>query len=90
MDDEYYARLKSSLSGWRVKTSPVFMNTMKYAGLLANASVIASTVYRLLPKEKRERKVYQQLTGMTMQLLKKGIPKEDVITLLKKTPTFAR
>lgn len=57
---------------------------MQYAALLAKASTIGSAVYRLLPKQKRERKVYQQLTGIAMQLLKKGTTKEDIIVLLKK------
>jgi hypothetical protein len=80
---EHYARLKSSLSGKKVKTGASFQNTMKNAALLAEASKIGSVVYRLLPKEKRERKVYQQLTGRAIQLLKKGMTKEDVIALLR-------
>ena len=81
---KYYARLKSSLSGKRVKTSAAFKNTMMYAALLANASGIGSAVYRLLPKERKGRKVYQQLTGMAMQLLKMGMAKENIIALMEK------
>ncbi|MEI9911756.1 MAG: hypothetical protein WDO71_20170 [Bacteroidota bacterium] len=87
MDGKYYARLKSSLSSKRVKRSAAFKNTMLYAALLANASGIGSVVYRALPKERKERKgrkVYQQLTGKAMQLLKNGIAKDTVIELLKK------
>lgn len=81
---KYYARLKSSLSGERVQRSPAFENTMKYAGLLAKASVIASDVYNMLPKEKKERKIYQRLVGMGMRLFKEGTRKEEVIEVLKK------
>ena len=84
MEGKHYARLKSSLSSKRVKTSAAFKNTMMYAALLANASRIGSVVYRALPKERKGRKVYQQLTGKAMQLLKKGMAKENVIALLKK------
>ena len=80
---EHYARLKSSLNGKRIKTDKVFQNTMKYAALLAEASKVGSVVYHLLPKEKRERKVYQQLTGKAMQLLKKGLTNENVIAQLR-------
>ena len=83
MQRKHYARLKSSLSSKRVKTSAAFKKTMMDAALLAHASRIASAVYRVLPKERKGRKLYQQLTGMAMQLLKKGITKEDVIALLK-------
>lgn len=84
MREKHYARLKSSLSGKRVKTSGAFQNTMQYAALLTKASGIGSVVYRLLPKQKREKKLYQQLTGKAIQLLKKGMVKEDIIALLKK------
>lgn len=53
---KYYARLKSSLSGERVQRSPAFENTMKYAGLLAKASVIASDVYICCRRKKRKEK----------------------------------
>jgi hypothetical protein len=84
LHEKHYARRKSSLSSKRVKTSEAFQHTMQYAALLAKASRIGSFVYRLIPKPKRERKIYQQLTGKAMQLLKKGITKEDIIGLLKK------
>jgi hypothetical protein len=80
---KHYARLKSSLSSKRVKTSPAFSNTMRYARLLATASVIGSEVYRLLPKEMKGRKIYQQLTGKAMKMLKEGTNLEDVMMLLK-------
>jgi RNase P protein component len=81
---EYYARQKSSLSGRRVKKDPAFAETMKYAELLATASRIGSVVYRSLSKEKRERRLYQQLTGMAMQLLKKGMRSDELIVVLRK------
>lgn len=63
---------------------------MQYAALLAEASTIGSAVYRLLPKQKRERKVYQQLTGIAMQLLKKGTTKEDIIVAEKRSIPMTR
>lgn len=80
----FYARKKSSLSSSRVKASPAFRNTMVYASRLAKASVIGSEVYRSLPKEKRNRKLYQRITGMIMQLLKEVIEKEEIVGSLKK------
>lgn len=83
LDGNYYARTKSSLSGKRVKTSKAFQETMRYADLFAKASVIGSTIYRLLPKNKRDRKLYQQLTGKAMRMLKKGLTEKQVIKSLK-------
>lgn len=83
MNGEYYARRKSSLSRKRVKTSKAFKETMRYAGLMAKASVISSTIYQLLPKKKKSRKLYQQLTGKAMQLLKQDLSKTETVKRLK-------
>jgi hypothetical protein len=74
MADQYYARQKSSLDGKRVKKDPAFKETMRYAGLMAEASVTASAFYRLLPVEKRKRRNFQLLTGKVLQLLKEDHP----------------
>src|SRR4026207_1333849 len=81
--EDHYARKKRSLSKKRVKTSSAFKNTMVYANRLAEASVIGSKVYRLLPKEKKDRELYQKIVGIIMQLLKKGTEKEEIIRMLK-------
>ncbi len=83
MDGQYYMRLKSTLSGKRVKKDPRFKKTMQNAGLLADASKIASKLYRELPKEERAKGLYRKLTGMGMRLLKEGKSKEEVFALLK-------
>jgi hypothetical protein len=53
-----------------VKRRAFRARTQRYAGLLAQAAVIASEVYRQLPVEQQGRDVYQQLTGMVMRYLK--------------------
>jgi ribosomal protein L13 len=84
LDGNYYARTKSSLDSKRVKTSKPFRETMRYARLFAKASVIGSTIYRMLPKDKRSRNVYQQLTGKAMKMLKDDLSEKEVIKKLKK------
>jgi hypothetical protein len=46
---------------------------MRYAGLLGQASKIASAVYQTIPKEKRKFEQFRQLTGQAMQLLKEDL-----------------
>lgn len=82
MGDEYYVRLKSSLSGKRVKTEPAFRRTMVYAGMLARASKIASALYRSLPEESREHALYRKMTGAAMQLIKTGLEDDRVAEYL--------
>lgn len=80
--NNYYARTKSSLDGKRVKKDPAFAETMKYAELLAKASKIASKIYRQTSKEKKNRRLFQQLTGKAMKLLKEGKTEEGIYELL--------
>ena len=83
LDGNYYARTKSSLTSKRVKTSKAFKETMRYAGLFAKASVTGSVIYRMLPENKRNRQVYQQLTGKAMKMLKDGMSEKQVLNKLK-------
>ena len=85
MYDEFYARMKSSLSGERVKKDIAFRNTMQYAGWMSAASRIGSEVYRSFPKEKKGRKIYQQLTGKALRMLRDGWSAEDIYSELKRS-----
>ncbi|SIN69422.1 hypothetical protein [Chitinophaga niabensis] len=81
--DGYYARLKSSLTGKRVKKDPRFKRTMEYAGMLVAASRLASRCYGSLPEEERVHAVYRKMTGMAMQMLKMGMEAEDIAIHLR-------
>ena len=78
MEGKYYVRKKSSLTGKRVKKDKKFRLTMIYAGILAQASKIASSVYRQIPKEERKHPYFRTLTGMAQKLIKKGVSAEEV------------
>ena len=80
MGDEYYARLKSSLSGKRVKKDPRFKRTMEFASFLSIAAKIASEIYSTLPKQ---RGLYRKMVGMAMQMLKLGVEREETVLQLK-------
>ncbi len=73
LNGRYYVRKKSSLSRKRVRRSPAFKRTMEYAGLLGQASQLASAVYRMLPRQQQKVERYRALTGKAMQLLKEGL-----------------
>jgi hypothetical protein len=60
-----------------------------HAGLLAQASSIASKLYRQLPLHERTRSCFQQLTGMAMRALKEGEAEQE-ITMARKPPTLAK
>jgi len=83
MEGKYYVRMKSSLKGKRVKKDAAFKRTMLNAKLLANASAIASSLYRMLPKESKGIAVYRMLTGKVMKLLKDGKSANEIMHVLK-------
>ncbi|HVI48932.1 MAG TPA: hypothetical protein VM802_28960 [Chitinophaga sp.] len=82
MYGSYYIRLKSSLTGKRVKKDPAFRRTMENAGLLATASKMASGVYRQLPQQHKKHALYRQLTGKALLSLRAGKHPDLVITEL--------
>lgn len=63
MDGSYYARVKSSLDGKRVKKDPAFRETMRYAELMGKASSVASLVYRTLPEEQKVKGLFRKLVA---------------------------
>ena len=82
MDGTYYARMKSSLSRKKVLTSPSFALTRMHANQLAEASKIASQLYRSIPKEKRNMPLFRSIVGKSKILLAEGKDKEVVIEIL--------
>ncbi len=82
MNGRYYARLKSSLSSKRVKTSPAFARTMLYANRLALCSRIASRLYRSMPVAAQQVALYRKMTSTALQLLKAGIGEDRLAAAL--------
>ena len=69
MGEEYYARMKSSLTGKRFWKDRAFEGSRKSALALGSASKLASLLYKTLPKEKKGRTVFQKLTGRIKLML---------------------
>ena len=70
-DEKYYVRMKSSLTGERVKKDPVFKAFRKSSGRMREASPIASFVYKQLPV--KHYPLYREMTGKAMLWLKEGV-----------------
>ncbi len=82
LDGVYYARKKSSLSGKKVKTHRHFKRTMENAFRLADASKIASAVYRLIPRSEKQHTMYREMTGVAINMLNQGCNKEEILSLM--------
>jgi len=68
----------------RVLKDPPFKKTRENAGVLGKVSAIASKFYRSLDREKRNRKLYQKLTGGVLYQLKPGKNEKEIISILVK------
>jgi len=73
LDGAYYVRMKSCLNRKRFFSDNVFEGSRKSAALLAQASPLASCLYKLLPPQQKGRPVYQKLTGEVKKLLQQGV-----------------
>jgi hypothetical protein len=76
-DERWYVRMKSSITGERIKKDPVYKAFRKSSSRMKAASPIASFVYNQLRVKKYP--LYREMTGKAMLWLKEGIS-ADVIT----------
>ena len=82
MGKKYYARSKSNLDAKRVKEDKAFQKTMRYAGLFGQASRIASSIYRLVGRDKKDIRLYRKWTGMALHFLCEGKTIEEARFML--------
>ncbi|GEP94797.1 hypothetical protein [Chitinophaga cymbidii] len=83
MQGKYYARLKSSLTGRRVKKDPAFHRTMENAHILGEASRIAAAVYRSVAASEKSQALYRRMTGIAMRMLQQKINPMKVLAALE-------
>jgi hypothetical protein len=84
MEGKGYARLKSSLTGKRVKKDPKFKRTMRSAHRLGKGSQLASKVYRSLPRAEQVYALYKELKSIAVLGLKEGKSEGEVMELLQR------
>ncbi|MCS3795169.1 hypothetical protein [Niastella sp. OAS944] len=81
------AYIKQDTNYWQTKTSKSIQRKVhkeqqqQYSDLLAEASAIASELYRELPPQSRSRCFYQELNGWAMKWLKEQ-EKDDVVEVV--------
>lgn len=81
-DGKWYVRMKSSITGKRIKKDPVFEGFRKSSFRMKDASPIASKVYQQLPVKKY--KLFREMTGKALLGLKVGLSVDIITELLIK------
>lgn len=84
MNGKFYARKKSSLTREKVKHHASFALTRMYNNIMADASSIASALYRMIPKPQRKHAFFLLLTSKAHGLLKQGLFKTAAMAKLMK------
>lgn len=82
IDGQFYARMKSSLDGKRVKKDPAFKGLMRYAGMLGQASKLASLINREIGG-RGAKSQFKVLKTKAYRMLREGIAAEDVLYVLR-------
>jgi hypothetical protein len=72
MEEVYYVRLKSSLTGKKFWKNKAFEGSRKSCNRFAEGNKLASKVYRMIEEEKRAYKLYCFLKRRAILLLKEG------------------
>jgi hypothetical protein len=66
-------RRASSLTGERTKKDPAFNRFRKSSSRLKKASLIAASLYKLVPGQVKQYALYRTLTGEAIKMLKEGM-----------------
>jgi hypothetical protein len=85
MEGRYFVRKKSRLTRNKVLTHRAFQKTRFYAGRLATASKIASSIYSDLPLNWRQFWMFRHFTGEAMTMLNNDVTPQKVYNYLWKT-----
>ena len=76
-------RRGSTLTGERTKTDPAFKGFRQSSGRLKEASPIAASLYKLIPREQKQYALYRTLTGEAIKMLKEGMEAAVIRETLK-------
>ena len=79
----YYVKNKSSINGKRIKTDPSFRAFRERSTQFAEATKIASSIYRTYPKGKKKLGKFQKLCAKVYKHLLEGKSEEEIRQLIK-------
>jgi hypothetical protein len=77
-------RRTTSLTGIRVKTDKAFKGFRESGNRMKQASPIAASLYKLIPNEIKQYRVYRVLTGEALKMIKAGQDTELIFEELKR------
>ena len=79
----YYVKNKSSINAKRIKTDPSFRAFRERSTQFAEATKIASSIYRIFPKGKKKHGVFPKLCANVYKHLLTGKTEAEIRKLIK-------
>lgn len=83
MEGNYYARMKSSLTGKKFRTHSAFAGSRRSCNRFGRGNKLASMVYKEIPEEERKYEVFCRMKSAAIAMLKAGKEESDVIEGLR-------
>ena len=80
---KYYVKNKSSINAKRIKTDPSFRAFRERSTQFAEATKIASSIYRTFPKGKKKHGVFPKLCAKVYKHLLTGKTESEIRKLIK-------
>ena len=84
MGEDYYVRMKSSLTGKRFWKDEAFAGSRRSCHRFGEGNKISSRVYSSLPPWEKSKALYTQLRSEAIRLLKEGKSPEKTERLLRR------
>ena len=82
-NNQYLVKNKSSLNAKRIKTDPSFRVFRERSTQFAEATKIASRIYRIYPKGKKKPGVFQKLCAKVYKHILNGKTESEIKQLIK-------
>lgn len=83
MEGNYYARMKSSLTGKKFRTHKAFEGSRRSCNRFGRGNKLASMVYKEIPEENRKYDVFCSMKSAAIAMIKAGKEESDVIDGLR-------
>ena len=83
MEGQYYARMKSSLTGKKFWSHSAFAGSRRSCNRFGRGNKIASLVYKEIPEAYRKYEMFCRMKSAAIAMLKAGKEEEEVIETLR-------
>ncbi len=90
MGDEYYARMKSSLTRKRFFRDKAFEGSRRSFQRFGRGNQLASVVYNEIEKEKREYALFCRMRSVAIRMIKEGSNENEVMDGLREMKPIVR